>query len=98
MLLEHRCAVKTNTMMMQTVLCMLTIIMITLFPEDNIFGTNASLTYGPQLDTKTYMRLIITDRTKIIYSMYRACEVSVHRACCEWATQPYSLGREVRFI
>ena len=26
------------------------------------------------------------------YSMYRAGEVSVHRACCEWATQPYSFG------
>ena len=30
---------------------------------------------------------------KIIYSMYRAGEVSVHRASCERATQPYSLGR-----
>ena len=29
---------------------------------------------------------------KIIYSMYRAGEVSVHRACCERATQLYSLG------
>ena len=29
---------------------------------------------------------------KIIYSMYRAGAVSVHRACCERATQPYSLG------
>ena len=29
---------------------------------------------------------------KIIYSMYRAGEVSVHRACCERDTQPYSLG------
>ena len=29
---------------------------------------------------------------KIIYSMYRAGEVSVHRACCERATQPDSLG------
>ena len=29
---------------------------------------------------------------KIIYSMYRAGEVSIHRACCERATQPYSLG------
>ena len=29
---------------------------------------------------------------KIIYSIYRAGEVSVHRACCERATQPYSLG------
>ena len=28
----------------------------------------------------------------IIYSMYRAGEVSIHRACCERATQPYSLG------
>ena len=36
---------------------------------------------------------------KIIYSMYRAGEVSVHRACCERATQPYSLGGGgVRFI
>ena len=29
---------------------------------------------------------------KIIYSMYRADEVSVYRECCERATQPYSLG------
>ena len=29
---------------------------------------------------------------KIIYSMYRAGEVSVHLACCERATQPYSFG------
>ena len=35
---------------------------------------------------------------KIIYSMYRAGEVAVHRACCERATQPYSLEGEVRFI
>ena len=38
------------------------------------------------------MLLIITDRTKIIYSMYRAGEVSVHRTCCERATQLYSIG------
>ena len=38
------------------------------------------------------MRLIITVRTKIIYSMYSADEVSVHRACYERTTQPYSLG------
>ena len=35
---------------------------------------------------------------KIIYNMYRAGEVFVHRACCERATQPYSLGGAVRFI
>ena len=29
---------------------------------------------------------------KIIYSMYRAFEVSVHRACCKRATQSYLLG------
>ena len=28
---------------------------------------------------------------KIVYSMYRAGAVSVHRACCERASQPYSL-------
>ena len=29
---------------------------------------------------------------KINYSMYRAGEVSVHRTCCERATQPYLFG------
>ena len=29
---------------------------------------------------------------KVIYSMYTADEVSIHRACCERAAQPYSLG------
>ena len=29
---------------------------------------------------------------KNIYGMYRAGEVSVHRACCERATKPFSLG------
>ena len=38
------------------------------------------------------MRLIITDRTRIIYSMYRAGEISIHRACCKRATQTYALG------
>ena len=53
-----------------------------------MFGTNADIAYGPQIQ----MRLIIPDRTKIIYSMYREGEVSVNRACCERTTQPYSLG------
>ena len=32
--------------------------------------------------------------------MYRAGKVSVHRACCEQATQPFSLegGGDVRFV
>ena len=30
---------------------------------------------------------------KIIFSVYRAGEVSVHEVCCERATQPYLLGR-----
>ena len=47
-----------------------------------MFGTNASLAYGPQIQR----------HTKIIYSMYREGEISVHRACCERTTQPYSLG------
>ena len=48
-------------------------------------------------NTKTFMRLIITQHLKI-YSMYRTGEVSVHRACCERATQPYSLRVGVQFI
>ena len=35
---------------------------------------------------------LITQQVKSIYSIYRAGEVSVHQACCERATQPYSLG------
>ena len=35
-------------------------------------------------------------------SIYRAGEVSIHRACCEWATQSYTLGggwaRVLRFV
>ena len=31
-------------------------------------------------------------KKKIIYNIYRTGEVSVHRACCERATQPYSPG------
>ena len=34
----------------------------------------------------------IVSTMNIIYSMYRAGEVSIHRACCERATQHYSLG------
>ena len=61
-----------------------------LFQEDNIFGTNASLTYV--LRYKDIHAFDNNKTMKIIYSMYRAGEVSVHRACCVWATQHYSLG------
>ena len=65
------------------------IIIITLFQEDCIFGTNASLTYAPQIQRHAGVDNYKT--IKIIYSMYRAGEVLVHRACCKRATQPYSL-------
>ena len=64
------------------------IMVITLFQENNIWHECQSNIWSSY--TKTYSRLIITDRTKIIYSMYRAGEVSVHRTCCKRATQPYS--------
>ena len=35
--------------LVMTVLKLIITIIITLFQEDNIFGTNASLTYAPQL-------------------------------------------------
>ena len=41
-----------------------------------------------------YVQAFDNNKTmKIIYSMYRAGGVSVHRACCERATPPYLLGR-----
>ena len=55
-----------------------------------MFGTNASLAYV--LRYKDIYAFDNSDRTKIIYSLYREGEVSVHRACCERTTQPYSLG------
>ena len=58
-----------------------------------MFGTNASLTYVPQL------QYLWREKMLLIYSMYRADEDFVHRACCERATQPYSLGGGgVRFV
>ena len=66
------------------------IIIITLFQEYNIFGTNASLTYV--LKYKDMHAFHNYKTIKIIYSMYRAGEVSVHWTCCERATKPYSLG------
>ena len=54
----------------QALFISLHLLIITLFQEDNIFSTNASLTYGPQIQR----------------------HICVHRACCERATQPYSLG------
>ena len=73
--------------MFQTVL----MIIITLLQEDNTFGTNASLTYGSQIQKHTCIDNYKT--MKIRYSMYRAAEVSVHRACCERAIQPFSRVR-----
>ena len=74
------------------------IIIIISFQEDNIFGTNASLTYGPQM--QTYMRLIITKQWKL----FTVCTEQVMSPYIEHAaswlpnpclfiyfTQPYSL-------
>ena len=59
------------------------IIIISLFQEDNIFGTSVSLAYGPQLQIYIWENLL-TLRTE-------HDEVSVHRAYRERDTQPYSL-------
>ena len=48
---------------------MIMIIIITLFQEENIFGTDASPTYGPRLtNVECYKEL---NRHTIIYIMYR---------------------------
>ena len=67
------------------------LLMIILFQEHNIFGTIASLTYGPQIQ-KDIHAFDNNKTMKLVYSMYTAGEVSVHRACCQLATQHYSLG------
>ena len=61
---------SVSSVSFQVLFISLHLLIITLFQEDNIFGTNASLTYGPQIQR----------------------HICVHRACCERATQPYSLG------
>ena len=66
------------------------LIIITLFQKDNMFRTNASLTYVLRYKDKYAFDNYKT--MKIIYSMYRAGEISIHRACYERATPPYSLG------
>ena len=47
------------------------------FREDSIFGTNASLTYGPQIQRHLCVDNYIVLTMNIIYSMYRAGEVSI---------------------
>ena len=66
------------------------IIIITLFQEDNIFGTDVSLTYGPQL---TNVDMLLKKCTDIqLFTVCTELMLSVHRADCERATQPYSSG------
>ena len=67
------------------------IIIITLFQEENIFGTNINL-YHMVIRYKDIHAFDNFKTIKNIYSMYRANKVSLHRAYCERATQPYFLA------
>ena len=64
------------------------IIILTLFQEDNIFGTNARLIYGPQIQRLKEIFTVCTEQAV----------VSVHRHAESGLPNPYSLGWEVRFI
>ena len=65
-------------------------IITTLFQEDNIIGTGASLTYCPQIQS----RLCLFENNRwIIYNIYREYDVYVHRACWKQATQPLHIWR-----
>ena len=72
------------------------LLMIILFQEDNIFGTIASLTYGPQI--QTYMRLIITKQR----NLFTVCTEQVRSPYIEHAASglpnPTGLEGEVRFV
>ena len=54
--------------------------------------------YHMSSDTKTYMRLIITDITKIIYSMYREVRSPYTEHAASGLPNPTPLEGEVRFI
>ena len=66
----------------------------------NLFGTDASFNIWSS-DIKTYMRLIITDRTKII-KLFTVCTERVRSPYTEHAVSglpnPTPLEREVLFI
>ena len=65
-------------------------ILITLFQEDNIFCTGASLTYGPSL---TDVWHIIKEMNRhILFTVCTELMLSVHRADYERTTQLYSSG------
>ena len=49
-MLVVRCELKISSL---GIIIIAIIIIITLFQEDNIFGTNVSLTYGPQIQRHT---------------------------------------------
>ena len=44
---------SVSSVSVQVLFISLHLLIITLFQEDNIFGTNASLTYGPQIQRHT---------------------------------------------
>ena len=79
-----------NSVTVIIIIIIIIIITTTLFQEGKIFGTNASLTYGPQI--KDIHAFDNYKTIKLIYSMYRAGEVSIHQACCQRATQLNNLG------
>ena len=60
--------IDVKIMFQFTVFCLLIIIIIiTLFQEDNIFCTNASLTYGPQIQRHACVRLLENNEDYLQY-------------------------------
>ena len=63
-----------------SILLLLIIMIIILFQEDNIFGTNASLTYGPQLQyfdvRKCYLFTVCTEQMRSPYTEHAASGLS----------------------
>ena len=67
------------------------------FQEDNMFGTNASLAYGAQLQRHTCVWLLLTE-----LKLFTVCTERVKSPYTEHAAgglpNPTPLEREVRFI
>ena len=55
------------------------IIIITLFQDDNIFGTNASLTYGPQIQRHTCVFIYSKFNENIYTSTYRGIYIYINQ-------------------
>ena len=72
---------SVSSVSFQALFISLHLLIITLFQEDNIFDTNASLTYGPQICLTSFLAEAELRKFKSQY-IVRNCGTSSHRLFC----------------